>query len=68
MDAVGKLPVNCTHHWVIEPANGETSQAVCRICGARREFANGFIRKKGGYNWPASMNAPDEFRKDYYNG
>ena len=37
----------CTHHWMIEPADGETSRGVCKLCGDTREFANniGLIAK-----------------------
>ena len=31
---------NCTHHWLIEPANGPTSVGVCQECGAEAEFQN----------------------------
>ncbi len=30
----------CHHHWLIESPGGPTSNGVCRICGARREFRN----------------------------
>jgi len=30
----------CRHHWVIEIANGPTSQGRCKRCGARRDFFN----------------------------
>ena len=32
----------CTHHWVIEVANGPTSNGECKICGETREFFNAF--------------------------
>lgn len=31
---------NCTHHWVIEPANGPLSEGVCQRCGNERGFRN----------------------------
>jgi hypothetical protein len=31
---------DCTHHWVIESANGPTSLGRCKLCGGRREFFN----------------------------
>ena len=31
---------DCIHHWVIETANGPTSQGVCATCGSSREFCN----------------------------
>jgi hypothetical protein len=30
----------CQHRWLIQPANGPTSQGECRLCGERRTFAN----------------------------
>ena len=34
------IKTECTHHWVIESANGPLSEGVCQRCGERREFAN----------------------------
>ena len=30
----------CSHHWLIQAADGPTSNGVCRICGETREFKN----------------------------
>ena len=30
----------CAHHWLIEPQGGPRSDAVCKRCGAVREFRN----------------------------
>lgn len=30
----------CRHHWLIESPHGATSQGVCKLCGAIREFRN----------------------------
>ena len=30
----------CHHHWVIETAQGPTSDGVCKNCGTRKEFLN----------------------------
>ncbi len=30
----------CHHHWIIESAHGRSSHAICKICGAQREFLN----------------------------
>jgi hypothetical protein len=30
----------CRHHWIIEAANGPTSQGRCKHCGAERDFFN----------------------------
>jgi len=32
----------CHHFWVIEVANGPTSQGVCKYCGEEKEFLNAF--------------------------
>ena len=31
---------SCRHYWIIEVANGPTSQGVCKYCGERKEFLN----------------------------
>jgi hypothetical protein len=31
---------SCVHHWLIDPPLGEVSHAVCKLCGALREFHN----------------------------
>lgn len=30
----------CKHHWLIEPANGPRSRAVCKLCGEVKVFDN----------------------------
>ena len=30
----------CRHRWLIASPNGPTSEGVCRLCGARRDFRN----------------------------
>ena len=30
----------CTHHWVIDSANGPVSRGVCKLCQEVREFGN----------------------------
>ncbi len=30
----------CCHEWVIEPANGPSSQGTCQNCGEVRQFKN----------------------------
>ncbi len=35
-----KAPVECRHHWRIEPARGEFSDGSCTLCGATRSFRN----------------------------
>ena len=34
--------MTCTHHWVIDAANGHTSRGVCQLCNEVREFENSF--------------------------
>jgi len=37
-------PIQCAHHWLIEPAKGPTSIGACKLCGEVREFSNQFRR------------------------
>ena len=37
---VSEGSVVCSHHWLIQAADGPTSGGVCRICGETREFKN----------------------------
>ena len=37
---VSEGSVVCRHHWLIQAADGPTSDGVCRICGEIREFKN----------------------------
>ena len=30
----------CTHHWVIESANGPRSTGHCKLCGKSKDFSN----------------------------
>ena len=30
----------CSHHWLIQAADGPTSSGVCRICGETKDFKN----------------------------
>lgn len=39
-DAAGDRLVDHAHHWVLDEPNGPVSNAVCRRCGAEREFRN----------------------------
>ena len=34
------MPGSCQHHWVIEPAEGSTSQGHCKKCHEVRDFKN----------------------------
>jgi len=41
--ALGQGPLQggpCAHHWLIESPSGESSEGVCKLCGARRRFSN----------------------------
>jgi hypothetical protein len=33
-------PLVCQHHWVIQPADGPSSNGSCQVCGETREFKN----------------------------
>lgn len=46
--AVAVAVAACIHHWLCEPPNGPTSRAVCRLCGAEREFRNAAVTDYGG--------------------
>ena len=30
----------CAHHWILQTANGPTSEGTCKRCHLTREFAN----------------------------
>lgn len=30
----------CTHHFIIDPPNGPTSEGRCKLCGEQRTFSN----------------------------
>lgn len=30
----------CNHYWIIEVANGPSSQGACKYCGKKKEFLN----------------------------
>ncbi len=36
----------CTHHWVIDPADGHLSRGVCKLCHSVREFENSTVATK----------------------
>ncbi len=38
----------CTHHWVIDAADGHTSRGVCKLCHAEREFENSQLATNWG--------------------
>lgn len=37
----------CVHFWLIDTPDGETSQGVCRFCGAVKTFLNYVPTKRG---------------------
>lgn len=39
---VGEKDSEHRHHWMIATQDGETSNAVCRTCGDKREFSNAY--------------------------
>ena len=50
--------VEHTHHWLIGNQDGPSSPAVCKECGERREFSNGFTRRKSP--WMTRSNSPQQ--------
>ena len=38
----------CTHHWIIEPAEGTVSVGRCKICKIDKDFYNSFERDFNG--------------------
>ncbi len=36
----------CTHHWLIDAADGHLSRGVCKLCQAVREFENSHLTAK----------------------
>ena len=38
------------HHWLIDGQQGPVSPAACKLCGAKREFTNGYKR-----SWSMSL-------------
>ena len=32
----------CPHYWIIEEARLPESEGICKLCGAKRMFKNGF--------------------------
>ncbi len=43
LPSTGFASSTTSHHWLIGKQDGPTSEGVCRNCGARREFENGFV-------------------------
>lgn len=39
---------SCSHHWIIDSPDGETAHAICKLCGAERDYQTGHTGK--GYN------------------
>ncbi len=50
-DGVAEEPTvpECLHHWVIEPADGPTSEGVCQKCAEVKTFAN-YVAQNTWYN------------------
>jgi hypothetical protein len=44
--------VACIHYWIIEAANGHTSQGVCRLCQQVQEFENSFTKSRWTFQPP----------------
>ncbi len=54
-DRVAEEPTvpQCLHHWVIETADGPTSEGVCRKCAEVKTFAN-YVEQ---HNWSNQADA-----------
>ena len=61
---------DCIHHWVIETANGPTSQGVCAVCGSSREFCNSMgesVEQKKHLNLKSKDDEPSNARTPWMN-
>lgn len=45
------------HHWLIGRQDGPASEAVCKWCGAHRDFNNGY-RYANSYRYAAQTRPP----------
>ncbi|HUF53204.1 MAG TPA: hypothetical protein VMR52_05450 [Dehalococcoidia bacterium] len=41
------------HHWLIKSQEGHSSEAICKQCGERRDFRNGY--KWQPYYYPSRL-------------
>lgn len=39
-EVIATQQAECAHHWLIETPSGETSEGMCKHCGAVRRFFN----------------------------
>ncbi len=49
----------CSHHWLIETADGPTSLGICKYCGAKKEFSNIFFDPMSNDDNPSPIEAVD---------
>ena len=55
----------CTHHWMIESPQGETSMGKCKLCGDKRSFQN--YNNSGLYPRRYSQSGQEAMeRREYY--
>ncbi len=59
-DRVAEEPTvpQCPHHWVIEPADGPTSEGVCRKCAEVKTFANYVVQNTWSNQGDPTQSAP----------
>lgn len=54
----------CRHYWLLEFPSGPTSRAVCKLCGATREFPNAtddyIYEEKMASTWKPGRRFDDE--------
>ena len=56
---VQKTKAQCSHHWIIEIAQGPTSKGVCKYCGEEKEFLNSWQDSLWEGDIPGLLNLPD---------
>jgi DNA-directed RNA polymerase subunit M/transcription elongation factor TFIIS len=54
-----------THHWMIATQDGETSNAVCRTCGDKRDFENAY---RYSQRWKGATPKPAAAQEEEVNG
>ena len=45
------MTAECIHYWLIEPANGPTSNGICKECKEKKSFTNTEPYYLGRLDW-----------------